>query len=580
MPELDDRTQHAAAPGKAGRAARSDLRVDLSGQLMPDHALAAVEALDRRRIIVVPGPTPAAALTAAALLVLVARTHAHVGIASDAPLPRNPWGVASLADLLDQLTAARPTPQVPLSDESATTVTVSTGAEPGADRYLAPDAWNVAITDNLDIHLEHLRLLAPTDARSEGDTGSGCADDPGCAGHADEGGHTLLKSPPYGGMFGAAIVAADLFCETLAALGLGTAPRRSTFTWNLLDYTYDLIPPTPADPAPPQWPALLFAGCGSVGSTAAAVLACDDLAGLIATAIDDDEFDPSRNTQRYPAALASTSGPKAPWVTGMLASAGAKVAAHIGPVRSWTVKQPMPGFDGIVISSVDTVDGRYEVADILARTTLSGAVRALAFHIQREHLGDGYRCPFCDFVSTESPLAQAAADAALTGLPEHRIIELTLSPTGLEQHDLDAMVALGKLATESAQGLLGGRVADLRNRLYAQAAIPAQVPGAAPPAPLSAPFVSWAIGVLLASEVAKAARGLAAVNRRVEVDLHGYPANFVHQYVADTSGRCACSRRVRVRWMERLYADDAHSQQREPESLHLSQTSTPTGRAQ
>jgi hypothetical protein len=136
-----------------------------------------------------------------------------------------------------------------------------------------------------------------------------------------------------------------------------------------------------------------------------------------------------------------------------------------------------------------------------------------------------------------------------------RVIELTYSNTGLEQADLDLMVQIGKLTPETAQGLLGRRVADLRRRLYAQAAIPSETPGAAPPAPLSAPFVSWATGVLLAAELAKASVGLAPVERRVEVDLHGYPADFLHRYPADPSGRCACARKARLRWMDQLYAD-------------------------
>ena len=524
-----------------------DLRVDLSGELLPSHAIAAVEALDRRAIIITPGESPAAALTAAALLVLLARTHAHIDLAHDTYLPRNPWGADTLSDLLAQLAPVRPAPRA----DPASHINISTGTHPGSDRYLAPATWAVAVTNDLQTHLRHLDELAaayedPTDA-------------------------------PYGGMLGAAIVAADLFCEALGPLGLPAGTRRDTFTWNVLDYTYALAPTTPhasgdingningsltghlddGAPVARQWPRLLFAGCGSVGSSAAAALSCDDLTGLSATTIDGDTFDPDRNTYRYPAATAPGAIAKAEWVSGILAAAGADIADfHVGPVRDWTTTQPSPGFDGTVISSVDTVDGRYEVADVLARTTLSAAVRALSFHIQREHLGDGFRCPFCDFVSTASPLAQAAADALLTGLDENRVIELTYNDTGLEQADLDHMVQAGRLTANAAAELLGRRVADLRHRLYAQAAVPAASPDAAPPAPLSAPFVSWAVGVLLAAEVAKAARGLAPVDRRVEVDLHGYPADFVHRYPADSSGRCACARTVRVRWMQRLYPHD------------------------
>lgn len=554
-----------------------DPRVDLSGELLPDHAVAAVNALDARRIVIDAGAGPAAALTAGSLLVLVARTHAHVDLTHDVPLPRNPWGTATLNDLLETLNSLRPPNSRTDGTAPAETTVISTGTVPGADRYLAPAQWSVAVTTDLDTHLDHLRQLGitePADATEA--TGTG--------------GTGVLACAPYGGMLGAAVVAADLFCESLAPLGLPAAERRDTFVWNLIDFTYSLAPDDTANAADAdhdcdgdgagvmRWPRLLFAGCGSVGSAAAATLACDDLDGLEAISIDNDDFDATRNPYRYPASTPVTDGPKATWVADMLTSAGADATSHNGPVHTWTTSQPTPGFDGIVIASVDTIDGRYEVADILARTTLSAAVRALAFHVQREHLGDGHACPFCDFVTAESTLTQSAADAALTGLPEQRIIELHYHHTGLEQQDLDMMVQAGKLTPETAAGLLGARVADMRHRLYAQAVIPAAGAHAganAAPAPLSAPFVSWAVGVLLACEVAKAARSLPAINRRVELDLHGYPGNYAHQFEADRSGRCACARPTRTRWMRRLYDDaDTGSAIGEPTSaapaLHIS----------
>lgn len=229
---------------------------------------------------------------------------------------------------------------------------------------------------------------------------------------------------------------------------------------------------------------------------------------MVAVTVDADTFDPDRNAFRYPASTPSVAkSPKSQWLANMLTKAGAQATPLVGPVRDWTTSQNDPGFDGVVISSVDDVDGRYEVADILARATLSAAVAGLSFHVQRERLGDGKRCPFCDFVTVESPLAQAAADARLTGLAEQRIVELLHHDMRLQQQDVDQMVAAGRLQPQNAHGLVGARLADLRNRFYAQAAIPASDPSAAPPAPLSAPFVSWASGVLLAAELGQERAG-------------------------------------------------------------------------
>lgn len=505
--------------------AEKDPRVGLSGELLPDHALAAVAALDDVLVRVVAGESDPAAMTAAALLTLVARTHAHVEVVTDRRLRQNPWGATSLSTLLADLQPMRPPPQA----QPTRTVTLSTTDTVEADWYIAPGTWTVSV------------CAAP----AYPDTFAEPIDD-----------ESDMPTAPYGGFLGAAIAAANLFCSSLSPLGLATAPRRTLFTWNLIDYTYGPAPEgQDLTPVPAKWPLTLIAGCGSVGSSAAAALACDDLTGMVAVTVDSDTFDPDRNTFRYPASTPSLArSPKAEWLTTMLKSAGAQATPLVGPVRDWTTKQDAPGFDGVVLSTVDDVDGRYEVADILARTTLSAAVGGLSFHVQREHLGDGNRCPFCDFVTVESPMAQAAADAKLTGLTEQRIVEMLFHDQRLQQQDVDQMVTAGRLQPQHAHDLVGARLADLRNRFYAQAAIPAADLGAGPPAALSAPFVSWASGVLLAAELAKNARGLAPVERRVEVDMHGYPADFVLVLPADQTGRCACARHVRVQWMSQLYA--------------------------
>jgi len=318
---------------------RRDPRLGLSEELVPAHAQAAVEALDQRGVIIVPGESPAAALTAAVLLVLLARTHAHVMLANDAPLPRNPWGATSLADLLTRLERVRPAATAGASQ----TMTVSTGTVPGADRYVAPARWTVLVSSHLDTHL--VRLAEVTDNESTG--------------------------APYGGMFAAAVVAADLFSTAVGPLGLPVPARRAEFLWNLLDFKYTAALEEPTGMV--TWPELLFAGCGSVGSSAVAALACDDLNGLHATTVDSDDFDPERNTYRYPAATMTAAAPKADWTAGLLREAGAVATPLAENLRDWTTAQPAPGLDGIVIASVDSVDGRYEVADVLARTTLSAS---------------------------------------------------------------------------------------------------------------------------------------------------------------------------------------------------------------
>lgn len=99
---------------------------------------------------------------------------------------------------------------------------------------------------------------------------------------------------------------------------------------------------------------------------------------------------------------------------------------------------------------------------------------------------------------------------------------------------------------------MGGRLEDLLSRRYAQASV-TDIAGAVV-AEVSAPHVSWLGGVLLATEVVKAAAGLPLLERRVEVDLTGVPIGGWRRPARDSSGRCTCASAVRQAVARRLYA--------------------------
>jgi hypothetical protein len=500
-----------------------DQRVKLSQELTPAAAAPALEALDRTRLVIRADPRaadPANALGAAALLVLAARTHAHVELDDDLGLPRNPWGADSLQQLHGTLSGLRPEP----ATSPSATLVVDVGGHPAgsavrAGLRIGGDAWTAQTTQGGDI-------WRTPPAQSDA---------------------------PYGMLIAAGFAAGHLFREALRPLGLPAHPAGAEMTWNILTHRRMPAPAWSSNArAARRWPQVAWLGCGSVNSSAIAALACGHLEGLTTWTIDQDHLDPGHNPFRYPACTGAESGEKSEWASTMLARSGADSTGYSGPVRDWVRTRPAAGFHGIAVCAVDTIDGRYEAADLLAQTTLSAAVSGMALHIQREHLGDEYRCPYCDFVDQRTPLSQAAADAALTGLAEQRIIELLNDPLGLTQADVDQLVALGKFPADAAPALLGRRVADLRARVYADGLVPAPSPEA-PPTPVSAPFVSWITGVLCAAEIAKASQGLPLVNRRVELDLHGLPDDFTHKWARDRSGRCACASIVRRRWMQKLY---------------------------
>lgn len=266
-----------------------------------------------------------------------------------------------------------------------------------------------------------------------------------------------------------------------------------------------------------------------------------------AVVVDPDAFDAARNPYRYPAAVDTTTGSKSLWVATLLRETGWEVEHQESTIGTWVTNQPAPGFDGIVISSVDNATGRADVADVLARTTLSGGVHGLALHIQREHSYDGYACPNCDFVDLGAPITQVQAVADMTGLELVRAAEL-IEGALLTERDLHTTVAAGRIA--AADDLVGHRLADLIGRLYAEATVDTD---AAEPVRVSAPFVSWITGTLLAVEVAKATCGLDMIDRRVELDMSGVPTGAVSRRDRDPSGRCTCASPWRRRAAARMY---------------------------
>jgi hypothetical protein len=239
----------------------------------------------------------------------------------------------------------------------------------------------------------------------------------------------------------------------------------------------------------------------------------------------------------------------------------------VGP---WAVGRAKPGFDGLLISSVDTLSGRLEVADVLARDTLSLGVAGLALHAQREPAGSDRACPYCDYASSAPPSTQAEVHAASTGLSVGRVLELLgRDDARLTGADFDLAVAAGRVSPDRRGSLVGAPLSDLVRQVYAEAALapgaPAP-PAGAPPATgegqpgdgvvaVAAPHVSWFAGTIAAVETVKQMLGLPLLDGRVDVDLAGLPPGLVRAMPPDPGGTCVCRSAVRRRWLERLYTD-------------------------
>lgn len=486
-----------------------DPRLELADQVVPgvSGVLSALDAV-KPVIHVSDAASPAARAAAVALLAMVGRVHPEAEIEGYGPVGRNPWGIGELSSAREILAGAFPTPSSP----AHRIIRLGFGHDVDADLWIGGGDWNVILSGQPAV-VEDCSL--------------------GLGLHAS-----------------ASFAAAELLRRALEPLGF-VRPEEWQVEWNLFDHSRQLIEPQAfGTPRPVR---LLVLGGGSVGSSVVGVLICAGPPTGTAVVVDGDALDPAKNPFRYPTCTGGENYIKGPWLAEALREAGWDAAGHPSSIRDWAKGAPQPGWDGIAVSSVDTVDGRLEAADVLARITLSAAVDGLTLHVQREHLGDGFRCPYCDFVDLGSEVSRAGVIAEHVGLPEQRVIELQRDDQ-LTDADLASAVAAGKLQAELAASLVGCRLADLVNRIYAEAQV--TLPASGQVVAVSAPFVSWITGTLAVAEITKSALGLSMVDRRVELDMAGGPQGYVHRRRADSSGRCFCAPgRVRARWMARLYPE-------------------------
>ena len=492
-----------------------------------------LQLLDATEVSILLGPdiTTGCDSAVVALAALASRLFGHVHIDPPRPLAPNWWGISHTNQLPETLSAVRVHPTAPATTHVTVTVgTVDAGALDvttfgiGGGDYTVrlasePQAVEPAITHGFGLHAAACLVISQLLT------------------------HILQ---PTGGFAGVAV----------------TEP----YVMNLIDYRLTPAPclPCHAEQRQSRPLELVFAGIGSVGTSGIALLA-QALAPRLATqpaarrplgavhTVDKDAFDPTRNPYRYPALVGGEDQEKARWVAARLSDVGLPATSHYGDVASWVQVQSRPGLDGLLVSSVDTLSGRLDVTDVLARQTLSLGVDGLRLHAQREFFGDGFACPYCDYVTADPPMTQADVHSQLTGLPIRRVLALGQPGMRLTAEDVGAAVAAGKLAPERSEALVGASFSDLVRQAYAEIEIRGGAAGEALDTfTLAAPHVSWFAGVLAAVEVVKELDGLPLVDRRVDVDLLGLPPGLTRRPSADATGRCVCHGRRRD-WYRMLY---------------------------
>ncbi|KQQ39541.1 hypothetical protein [Nocardioides sp. Leaf307] len=485
----------------------------------------------------------AARIAVAAFVTMIARLVPVVVVddpAGDGRLPNNWWQAASWADLLDKVTPVRPVTDLPPTRQ----ITVGFGmVEPVCDVYVGGGDWNVVLAD-------HPVVMETSTVHGLGLHAAG------------------------------SLAVSQVLIKVLSDLGFPGVEVTGTVETNLIDHRLRLVDATDLTVTNPsagfEVARTGFLGVGSVGTSAMALLAtaCSPVlngsaataalaAALEVTAVDKDVFDPDRNPYRYPALLGGETGKKSAGMVERLQRLGLTAEAHDTDVATWNTTKNEPGWHGVVVSSVDTLSGRLDVADVLSKATLSAGVSGTELHVQWERFADGFACPFCDYVRADPPLTQAGVYSQITGIPIPRVLALLQDGAVLTASDVDMAIAAGRVPAQRRDALVSAPLSDLIRQAYAEAEMRPQCGDAGADAAngngdviaVASPQVSWFAGTLIAAELVKHMLGFPTADRRVDLDVAGLPAGIVRRPPADATGTCICHSGVRRRWYRTMYGD-------------------------
>lgn len=356
--------------------------------------------------------------------------------------------------------------------------------------------------------------------------------------------------PVLGAIAASSFLVAQAFGRVLTSAGVSLAfhPTQG-FAANLLDYRLTEAPAIEAD-AGMRLGRIALLGCGSVGSSAIYAALLAGVSGGPLELVDPDSFR-TRNKLRYPLLRAPVTNVKVEWLVGLAREGDLDAVAHEGDIQDFLNENDEAPTIELAAVSVDTVEGRRDATDALAKTTLNAGVAGMQLHVARHGFGeDG--CAYCQYVDVAPTLSGAAVLAELVGLPADRVIAIEELEGGfITEADAQQMAASGRFAGEPP--CAGERLSDLQRRIYAQAAVQT----ADGQVLVSTPFVSAMAGLLLLVEAIKDADDRLHTYRldgRYDLDMSGEPPTFTQATVRDQSGRCLCYSDFRRRAYRRLHA--------------------------
>lgn len=365
-------------------------------------------------------------------------------------------------------------------------------------------------------------------------------------------GPRLLPLDRRGGPAVGAIAATSFMVAQAFGHGLaGQIPFHPTsgFVANLLDYRNAPAPDIAADAGFALGDVALL-GCGSVGSSVLYAALLSSVRGGPTALVDPDPFRP-RNKLRYPVLRTIVEAAKVTRLADLLRGSGIDPVPYETDVQGFLAAHDAPPAFPLALVSVDTVEGRRDAADVLARATVNAGVLGMRLHVARHAFGaDG--CAYCQYVDVAPTLSGSQALAEMLGLPIERVIAIQECEGGwISDADAQQMAQSGRFADEPPHA--GERLADLQRRIYAQATV------ATPQGEVlvSTPFVSAVAGLLLLVEALKEADSRLHPFRlagRYDVDLSGEPPGFTTGATRDATGRCLCYSTFRRRAYRQLHA--------------------------
>ena len=340
-----------------------------------------------------------------------------------------------------------------------------------------------------------------------------------------------------GSLYSATMGTAQVLLHVLEMMGAPYKPM-AEFHFSLLDHM-----PFGLDGSAPKAlrvPEAHLVGVGAVGSAAVYTLAhLDDVSGVIH--LIDNETIEEPNLNRYVLARQRDIDEwKVDLAAGALSSTGIRAKLYRGAFVSYA--EEYGGAVNLLLSPVDSEEGRRALARILPRRVINAATGGTTLTISTHGFADGKACLHCLYLpepNRETPEEIMAKDMGLSPGLVQKLIE-TNDPVNEE------LVAQIERNRGAEPGTWASHVGLPINSFYAKAVCgdaELRLPTANVIAPLS--FISAAAGIMLAAELIKAGNpelGGWSLDNYFRVDTLSRPnPAFRRLRPQDPSGRCICT---------------------------------------